>query len=625
MRIAILSESTGNPSGFGQQTRILSEGLKNKGYDVIVLATSSFPNQPEPPEGVSQWNVKFDDLPAIDKALSRAKPDAVIVFWTTYHLSLYSHLRCVSNVPMFFWLPWEASTLKPEMTGIFDEIPDNHIVSLTQFGKDLWSPFIKTDSIIPHGLDLEVWKYDPEKFTPDHRTASRKEWSKRLRRTIPDDAIVILNLDRNIWHKRWDATYDTLRRVIEMVGDSRPVQLIAHTQCQVETDEPFTKGFNLFELEKMYGVEGNVLYTGFDWDAGLTTDELVELYQVCDVRISTSGGEGFGIPTIEAQALGCLQAVTDSTTMPELLGENHISLVRPSTVIVDPREDQTALWECPSADRMANKILELDSLSAVDKVVLRESGVHRVKMRYSQEIMTDLWDKFLQARVDTSESEGYWYKYRWGYSRVNGEERGWYALGDAILRIADSVHRGGKVMVVGAFDGKQVDAFLRLGLDTVGVEPDAHAVSIMSEQARLCVDNVQFSDDWPSASVAVVTDCVDLIAAESDASLEIVLGKLSHYEWIFIRFDPSGKWGLPSLDSVKVENLLESVGLSRRSDLEESAKTMEAGKYLTHQIWQRGSDTSVMPVGLLKVEDNANDNNTRANLSASRIDEIITQ
>ena len=625
MKIAILSESTGNPSGFGQQTRILSEGLRDKGYDVIVLATSSFPNQPDPPEGVSQWDVKFDDLSSIDKALSRAKPDAVIVFWTTYHLSLYSHLRCVSNVPMFFWLPWEASTLKAEMTSIFDEIPDNHIVSLTQFGKDLWSPFVKTDSIIPHGLDLDVFKYDPDKFTPESRSESRREWSRRLRRTIPDDALVILNLDRNIWHKRWDATYDTLRRVVEMVGDSRPVQLIAHTQCRVDTDEPFAKGYNLFDLEKMYGVEGHVLYTGFDWDAGLSPEDLVELYQLCDVRISTSGGEGFGIPTVEAQALGCLQAVTDSTTMPELLGENHIGLVRPSTVIVDPREDQTSLWECPSADRMAAKILELDSLSEVDKLVIRESGVHRVNTRYSQEIMTDLWDKFLQSHVDVSNSEDCWYKYRWGYSRIHREERSWYALGDTILRIADCVHRGGKVMVVGAFDGKQIDALLRIGLDTVGVEPDSRAVSFMSEQSRMCVENTQFSDDWPSASVAVVTDCLDLVAAESDASLDDVLGKLSQYEWVFIRLAPSGKWGLPSLDSVKIENLLESVGLARRTDLEESAKTMDAGKYLTHQIWQKGSDTSIMPVGLLKVRDNDDNPNDIRPLHDRRPNEIATQ
>ena len=597
MRVAILSESTGNPSGFGQQTRLLSKGLSDKGHEVVVLATAAFENQPDPPEGVTQWPVRLDDLPSIDKAVERARPDAIIVFWTTFHLALYSKLRCVSNAPMFFWLPWEASSLTKELAAAFDGIPDNHVVALSEFGLRLWSPYITSDAVIPHGLDLDVFNYDESFFTPESRLSLRRNWSHNLRRTMRSEDLVILNLDRNIWHKRWDLTYDIVRRLVKDFGESKNVHLIAHTQVKTANTDAFSRGFDLFELEKLYGIAGSVCYTGFDWDAQLTPEDLVELYRLSDVRLSTSGGEGFGIPTIEAQAVGCLQVVPYSTTMPELLGDRHPSLVVPSSIISDPREDQTVLWQCPDASGMARKVREMSELPEADKKLWREAGAHRVKTKYSKENMVDLWDDFLKSHV----SEDYsWHEHRWGYTRRNVETLSWASLGKTIHSVVGSSYQGGRVLVLGSFDGKQVDTLLRTGLDVAGIEPDAEACSLMSSQAKLCVENQPFDSDWPSASIAVVTDCFDLI--DADGSLDAVVEKLATHEWVFARLGSSSKWGTPSLDSVRVENLLESVGLTRRTDLEEMSK--ESGDLMTHQIWQKSSDTSFMPSGILGEKSN---------------------
>ena len=248
---------------------------------------------------------------------------------------------------------------------------------------------------------------------------------------------------------------------------------------------------------------------------------------------------------------------------------------------------------------MTQQIINFSNMPNSETKLIRESGVHRIKTRYSKDNMVDRWDSFLSSHVTDSYS---WYDYRWGYTRQTVEELSWATLGKTIRSVTESSRSGGKVLILGSFDGKQVDIFLRVGLDVTGIEPDSQACEMMSEQAKSCVENVPFNSKWPSASMAVVTDYFDLI--EEEGSLEVVAEKLATHEWVFVRLGSSSKWGTPSLDSVRVENLLESVGLSRRADLENMAK--ESGDLLTHQIWQKGADTSFMPAGILgeRINDN---------------------
>jgi hypothetical protein len=124
--------------------------------------------------------------------------------------------------------------------------------------------------------------------------------------------------------------------------------------------------------------------------------------------------------------------------------------------------------------------------------------------------------------------------------------------------------------------------------------------------------------------MAVVTDCFDLI--DEEGSLDAVALKLSTHDWVFVRLGSSSKWGTPSLDSVRVENLLESVGLTRRADLENMAK--ESGELMTHQIWQKSADTSFMPSGILgeKLDDYNNDSRPEPERRGmSRTHEVASQ
>ena len=64
-----------------------------------------------------------------------------------------------------------------------------------------------------------------------------------------------------------------------------------------------------------------------------TQSSLAELYQTADVLLSCTGGEGFGVPIIEAQYNGCPVIATDCTAMSELVCNG--ALVQPVTYIMN--------------------------------------------------------------------------------------------------------------------------------------------------------------------------------------------------------------------------------------------------------------------------------------------------
>jgi glycosyltransferase involved in cell wall biosynthesis len=57
---------------------------------------------------------------------------------------------------------------------------------------------------------------------------------------------------------------------------------------------------------------------------GISQDDLAGIYSSMDVLLATSYGEGFGIPTVEAQACGVPVIVSDFAASPELVGDGWL-------------------------------------------------------------------------------------------------------------------------------------------------------------------------------------------------------------------------------------------------------------------------------------------------------------
>lgn len=72
---------------------------------------------------------------------------------------------------------------------------------------------------------------------------------------------------------------------------------------------------NVNEYEKQFGIEDKVIHTGI-----VSQTELVDLYNLADLFVFPSLYEGFGFPPLEAMACGTPVACSNTSSLPEVVG-----------------------------------------------------------------------------------------------------------------------------------------------------------------------------------------------------------------------------------------------------------------------------------------------------------------
>jgi glycosyltransferase involved in cell wall biosynthesis len=171
-------------------------------------------------------------------------------------------------------------------------------------------------SVLGHG-------FDPRVFYTLPRELARKSLK------LPDDAFVIMSLNRNQPRKRHDIM---IMAFVELVVKypNRPILLL----CICDKGEK--GGWWLFEIYvrelKKRGVPieqfGNRLMISSQ-DMVFKDEDINVLYNVADVGISTAEGEGWGLCTFEQMGVGIPQVVPDIGGYKEFCREDNSVLVKP--------------------------------------------------------------------------------------------------------------------------------------------------------------------------------------------------------------------------------------------------------------------------------------------------------
>ena len=173
---------------------------------------------------------------------------------------------------------------------------------------------------------------DPEIFHPVRET---KQISRR-QLNVPSDAILFLNCNRNSQRKRLDHSIMAFAQLLKKLKDlKQDKKNVPDVYFAFATGGVAAKAGNtpFYDIPRMYIEEMKNLgfsETEEDWKKRLVlidtsvnviTDEGInELYNLCDIGVNTSTGEGFGLCTFEHMvSSGAAQIVTDTGCYSEYL------------------------------------------------------------------------------------------------------------------------------------------------------------------------------------------------------------------------------------------------------------------------------------------------------------------
>ncbi len=124
----------------------------------------------------------------------------------------------------------------------------------------------------------------------------------------------------------------------------------------------------IFDTLDRLDLKKDVIFTGYVPD-----DDLVKLYNVADIFVYPSLYEGFGLPPLEAMACGCPVITSNTSSLPEVVGD--------AGIMVDPL-DTNSLY------REMDEILSDDNL----KNMLMKKSLQRAQMFNWRRTAKETWD-----------------------------------------------------------------------------------------------------------------------------------------------------------------------------------------------------------------------------------------
>lgn len=283
-------------SGFARCTHAACDALHKAGHTVHVMGMNYHGQDHNYSYAIHRCycynpSVKYRDIygaSRLPRLIERIRPDLVILLNDPWNIKGYLEFIRDSGIcnvpPIVAWLAVDACNQPGHELNAL-----RHVVTWTKFAAQELriGGYTGSLSIIPLGVDRDV-------FYPRDKLEGRKAF-------YPDgleDAFVVGVVGRNQPRKRLDLTIESFAYWVKTYDVPDNVHLFLHVAPTGD------RGCCIGSLVRYYGLSGRVLVSTPSVDAGMPTDQLSLLYSSFDVYLTTTQGEGWGLPTLEAMSCG---------------------------------------------------------------------------------------------------------------------------------------------------------------------------------------------------------------------------------------------------------------------------------------------------------------------------------
>lgn len=341
------------PTGYARVSQSIFSRLAHR-YAITQLATRYEGGSHDLPWELIRATDNGDPygLQRLGEVVRGVDPDLIFCVYDLPMLMAYiRHLDELNHrAKVVFYVPVESGPINPRIVAELGKV--DRVVAYTEFGRTalldaakLVPTALRVD-VLPHGVDLDVFR----PLAPDRATARRLG---RAKVGLADDpwreAFIVLNANRNMQRKRIDLTLCGFASF----ALERPNAYLYLHMGMIE------RGWHIEALAKRYGVLDRIIMTtDSPSHPDVSQEYLNAVYNACDVGITTTSGEGWGLVAFEHAAVGAPQILPRHTALAELwngaadLLEPLIALSWPGTLedqfIIDPEnlaEALTRLYE----------------------------------------------------------------------------------------------------------------------------------------------------------------------------------------------------------------------------------------------------------------------------------------
>ena len=384
--ISLASNNPGAPTGYGVQAEFLVRYMKRHSMNVGVLSNyglegaigehrTEFGVVPVFPKGVAPYSQ--DVLTVWHEFHRQSAPDLKHAIMTLYDVWVYNGWK--DDIPVISWVPLDHVTLPP---GVAQFLRRENVtpVAMAPHGKRQLENADISSVYIPHAVNTKVFQKTPKIMGPDGMMPTRELLG------VSDDtflvAMVAANKANSILHRK---SYD-----VNFMSFSAHLQSHPDSHLYVHADPaPNVGGFDLGVLARVCGIPPEkITFANRDkYRVGYSQAELAALYSAADVLLAPSYGEGFGVPTIEAQACGTRVIGSGWAATADLVAEDGW------LVEGQPHWDspQSAFFQVPLLDSVVS------ALALADK----ERGFSAVSRKFAldfdeEKVWSDYWMPFLK-------------------------------------------------------------------------------------------------------------------------------------------------------------------------------------------------------------------------------------
>jgi glycosyltransferase involved in cell wall biosynthesis len=254
--------------------------------------------------------------------IEEIKPAAVFLLYDlVFQVRYMEELRRAPARPkVVIYSPVESGPIAPEITQRLEGV--TRYVMYTEYGRSEIAKSIEQVraqhpnfrfpelEVIPHGVDTERFYPlgDDEGDIPTRRLEARR--AMKFDDAEHLNAFIVLNANRNMPRKRIDLT---MQGFAEFAQD-KPANVKLYLHMATEDT-----GWNVAILAKRYGIFDRLMMTRADNVRPQFSDQQLNLlYNACDVGITTTTGEGWGMVSFEHAATRAAQIIPRHTSLAQL-------------------------------------------------------------------------------------------------------------------------------------------------------------------------------------------------------------------------------------------------------------------------------------------------------------------